>query len=243
MIMNERVKELENERMRELINKIRRKWMKLRLQPIHVYCFHHVCAEFDAESMYAEDWLQIDDFKRAIINMKNEGRRFISLTEAYKHIANDKFRNRKYIVLTFDDGYASLKEILPWLEEQHIPVSLFINGKYLDGKSYRETPKEQYLTYDELFRLTSPLIEIGSHGWEHIDATQMTEQEFATSVEKNIQLLSHHPRYIPFMAYTYGDYSSQTNVQLHNKNLIPIYVDGGLNYSDITAIHRELLKI
>lgn len=229
--------------MMELWNKIKRKWVKLRLQPIHVYCFHHVCAEFDAESMYAEDWLQIDEFKKKVLILQQKGVEFISLTEAYRHMCHDIFRCKKYAVITFDDGYATLKEILPWLDEQGIPVTLFINGKYLDGKSYRETPKEQYLTFDELFRLTSPLIEIGSHGWEHIDATRMTEQEFATSVEKNQELISQHPQCITFMAYTYGGYTSKTDVLLHNKNLIPVYVDGNLNYNDITAIHRELLKI
>ena len=219
--------------------KIRHKLLKLRLQPIRVYCLHHVCAEFDAESMYAEDWMLIDDFKRAITNMQKEGRIFISLTEAYKHITNDKFRNRKYVVLTFDDGYASLKEILPWLEEQCIPVTLFINGKYLNGKSYRETSKEQYLTYDELFRLTSPLIEIGSHGWEHIDALQMTEQEFSTSVDKNIQLLSHHPRYVPFMAYTYGHHAEWTDAILHDRHIVPVLVSGTLNRANAVYIDRQ----
>ena len=212
---------------------------RLRLQPIRVYCLHHVCAKYDAESMYAEDWMQIDDFKRAIINMQKEGRIFISLTEAYKHITNDKFRNHKYVVLTFDDGYASSKEILPWLEEQHIPVTLFINGKYLDGKSYRETSKEQYLTYDELFQLTSPLIEIGSHGWEHTDAMQMTEQEFTTSVEKNMQLLSMHPRYIPFMAYTYGHHAEWTDAILRNKHIVPVLVSGTLNRANAVHIDRQ----
>lgn len=97
------------------IRKIERKWMKLRLQPIHVYCLHHVCALFDAESMNACDWMQIDEFKYKVLAMWQDGVEFISLTEAYDKIANDKFRNHKYVVFTFDDGYASLKEILPWV--------------------------------------------------------------------------------------------------------------------------------
>ena len=109
--------------------------MKMRLQPIQVYCKHHVCAAFDAESMIACDRMNIAEFKAKIQAMRKEGVEFISLKDAYRHICKDRVRCKKYAVLTFDDGYASLKEILPWLEEQKIPATLFINGKYLDGKS------------------------------------------------------------------------------------------------------------
>jgi peptidoglycan/xylan/chitin deacetylase (PgdA/CDA1 family) len=145
---------------------------------------HHVCNAFDAESMNKGDWMQIDDFNRKVLTLRENGAEFISLTETYNKITNDKWRNNKYAVLTFDDGYASLKEILPWLEEQQIPATLFINGKYLDGKSFRDNPKEQYLNKEELFALTSPFIEIGSHGWEHLDASKISADEFKLSTEQ-----------------------------------------------------------
>lgn len=220
---------------------IKRQLLKLRLQPIRVFCLHHVCKTYDESTMYYDDWMQIDEFKAKVLSMQQDGVEFISLKEAYNKITNDKFRNRKYAVLTFDDGYASLKEILPWLDEQHIPATLFINGKYLNGKSYRKNPNEKYLTNEELFSLTSPLIEIGSHGWEHNRATEMTAEEFAESVKRNIGLLSEHPNYIPFWAYTYGDHSNKTDDYLHRQGLVPIYIDGMKNYNEIKVIHRELL--
>ena len=57
--------------------------MKLRLQPIRVFCLHHVSEQFDAESMSACDWMQIDEFKRLILSMQHDGITFISLSEAY----------------------------------------------------------------------------------------------------------------------------------------------------------------
>lgn len=220
--------------------KIRRKWTKIRLRPIHVYCFHHVCQEFDSESMNECDWMQIDEFKRKMISMQQDGIEFISISIANKHICNDWIRCKKYAVVTFDDGYTSLKEILPWLEEKEIPVTLFINGKYLDGRSYRENPKEQYLTRDELFALTSPLIEIGSHGWEHKNARQMSEKEFMACIDKNIQVLANHPCYIPFHAYTWGAHTETLDRVLHTRKIIPVLMDGAMNYNDQIVIHREL---
>lgn len=225
----------------ELIKKIRRKWMKLRLQPIRVFCLHHVCEHFDADAMYACDWMALDEFKLKINALRNKGYQFISLTDAYEHLQKDWFRRKKYAVLTFDDGYKSLNEVLPWLEEEQIPSTLFINGKYLDGKSYRETPKEQYLTHDELFALTSLLIEIGHHGWEHKSVEEMPEAELIDSMQKNIEILSAHPRYIPLWAYTYGIHNQSSDVTLSNNGMNLVLVNGGKNYKWIGAIDRELL--
>lgn len=220
--------------------KIKRKWMKLRLQPIRVFCLHHVCEMYDADVMNACDWIALDEFKIKVQTLQQNGVEFISLSKAHKHIVNDRIRCKKYAVLTFDDGYASLKEILPWLFKNNIPVTLFINGKYLDGKSYRNSPKEQYLTKEELFALTTPLVEIGSHGWEHKCATEMTAEEFAESVKRNIDLLSGHPNYIPFLAYTYGSHSNKTDDYLHRQGLVPVYIYGMKNYNNCKCIHREL---
>ena len=224
-----------------LFHRVQRKWMKIRLQPIRVYCMHHVCAEFDSESMNACDWMQIDEFKQKVQKMQQDGVKFISLTETYNKITNDKWRNNKYAVLTFDDGYASLKEILPWLEEQHIPATLFINGKYLDGKSFRDSPKEQYLNKEDLFALTSPFIEIGSHGWTHLDASKISAGEFKLIIEQNIQLLHTHPRYVPFHAYTWGRYTKGSNSVLTQMNITPVLIDGMKNYNNRNVMHRELL--
>lgn len=222
-------------------NKVRGRFIKWRLQPIRVFCLHHVCEQFDAEAMHSCDWMSSDEFKSKVQAMRQNGVEFISLSKAHKHIANDRIRCKKYAVLTFDDGYASLKEILPWLFENKIPATLFINGKYLDGQSYRNSPKEQYLTKEELFALTTPLVEIGSHGWEHIDANAMAIEEFVSSVQKNIELLSAHSQYIPFHAYTYGGHNHKVDTSLYEAHIIPVLVDGMKNYNKTNCIHRELL--
>ena len=225
-----------------LAHKISNRWKKIRLQPIHVFCFHHVAAVFDASSMNKGDWMSADKFKSKVMEMKQNGIEFINLSQAYHHIYKDLFRSKRYAVITFDDGYASLKEILPWLAVQHIPVVLFLNGKYIDGHSYRKNPKEQYLTKEELFCLTTPLIEIGSHGWEHTDASNMGENEFADYINRNVQLLKRHPRFVPFHAYTWGRHTEKTDEYLKLMKITPVYMDGMKNYNDSCVIHREIFE-
>ena len=184
--------------------------------------------------------MRLDAFKKKINVLRNLGYQFISLTAAYEHLKKDWFRCNKYAVLTFDDGYKSLTEVLPWLEEQKIPATLFINGKYLDGNSYRDNPKERYLTNDELFSLTSSLIEVGHHGWEHVDATEMSEAELIDSMQKNLEILSSHPRYIPFWAYTWGQHTEKADTCLKQVGITPVIITGHGNYNFNGLIDREL---
>lgn len=225
--------------MSDILHKIRRKLLKLRFQPIRVFCLHHVCNLYDSEAMFLCDWMELEAFKNKVIKLRKDGYRFVSLSEAYQHLKNDFFRKQKYAVLTFDDGYKSLLEVLPWLRKENIPATLFINGKYLDGKSYRNTDKEQYLTYNELFALDNPLIEIGHHGWDHSKVTEMTSGEFIESLEQNKELLSKHPCYIPFWAYTYGENTNKIDDLLRKNNIVPVLVSGSCNYTGTDIIDRE----
>lgn len=219
------------------------KILKMRYSPIRVFCFHQVSDKFDENSMYRMDWLQTDDFKRIIQKLRNEGYTFISLPEAHTKIMTDKFRVHKYAVLTADDGSALLKNVLPWLKDQQIPITLFLNPLYLDGKHYRERETEQYLSQEELYQLCEnyPLITIGSHGWEHRDITQMTEKEFEETVTRSANYLSKYPNYIPYYAFTWGRYTNRSIEILRKHNLYPVLMNGKPNIQWRGIIERENL--
>lgn len=224
---------------------IKRKWIHLRLQPVRVYGLHHVCTQFDTASMYQCDWMPLDDFKRIICSMRQQGVVFISLSAAYQKLQKDHIRLNKYAVLTFDDGYASLNEVFPWLIEQNIPVTLFINTDYAEGKAYRETPKENYLNIAEIedyVAISQGLVEIGMHGLQHKDVTIMPENEFIDFATQSINATSQLKGFIPFWAYTWGRHTAMTDKILRAKNITPVLMDGMKNFNDTNSIHRELLK-
>lgn len=227
----------------ELIHKIKRKWMKMRLQPIRVLCFHQVSDAFDESYMERGDWLRTDVFKQRIEGLQQEGYVFISLPEAQEKMKRDRIRCKKYVVLTADDGWATLRNVLPWLNEQQIPVTLFLNPAYLDGKHYRDSEKEEYLTEVEVRNLHKqyPLVTVGSHGWDHVAATRQTEEEFRESIKRAKTYLSELPNYIPYYAYTWGWRNAKTNGILAEDGMIQVNMDGEMNYNDHNVIHRELL--
>ena len=241
----------------EFGHKIARKLLHIRLQPIRVYCFHHVSGEQDTLLPYKSDWSSIEQFQKNILAIENECQ-FISLEKAYELIRQDSFRIHKYAVLTADDGYKSLLNILPWLEQKQIPITLFINSRYLDGQSWSKHVEEYmqqmkpdidmqsiasqlYLSRNDLFALTSPLISIASHGYEHVDATKQSIDDFRRNVTKCIEDLQPHPRYIPFHAYTWGRASRNTNAVLREMNITPVIIQGGDNYNNPEFIDRVCL--
>lgn len=235
--------------------KIRRRWLHLRLQPIPVFVFHSVSDVYNPLLWWDCDWTQTVQFKQNILHLKKQYT-FISLNEAYDKLCRDTFRFRKYAVLTADDGYRSLLNILPWLEKQKIPITLFVNTKYLDNKSwsfineekarkvkpevdmFKEVCPDLYLSFDELFALDSPWITIGLHGHEHSNAFKLSDCDFRDNVEKCKEILSSHPRYIPYFAYTWGNRNVMTDGILKEMNLIPVVVKGTKNYRFCDFVDR-----
>ena len=237
--------------------KICRKWAKIRLQPIRVFCFHQVSEEYNPLTMWECDWTQIDQFKRNILYLKESGVEFVSLIDAHKMLKQDWFRCKKIAVLTADDGYKSLLNILPWLEEQQIPITLFVNSKYLDGQSWSAVNEEQafrakadvdmlkdvcptlYLTKEELKQVAAmPNLTIGMHGHEHLDATKQTIEDFKANMERWQKELKDVAHTIPYMAYTWGHHKVATDKILQEMGIVPVLVQGHMNYNNSEYIDR-----
>ena len=225
------------------VNTIKRKWTRLRLKPVRVFCFHHVSVVFDPDTMWECDWTQTDAFKQNILALKKKFT-FISLEEAYNHISCDKFRNTNYAVLTSDDGWGSLKSILPWLAEEKIPITLFLNPLYMDGLHYQSRDSEKFLTKEEVVDLVErydPLITIASHGWSHEDCLKMAIESFKDSVCKSEEYLKDLKGKVPFYAFTFGRHTFKQLEFLKQQNLVPVLMDGVVNYDDASCIHRECI--
>lgn len=223
-----------------IVNRIGRRLARWWWTPVEVLVFHAVSDVYDKSRNERVDWSQTDDFKNHIQLLKMKYT-FVSLEEAVQRLSQWKCRKERLAVLTSDDGYASVLGVLPFLEEERIPVTLFVNPKYLDGVSWREGYAEepQYMTRTQLWELTSPLISVGMHGYEHDDATQQSIAEFEASVEKCMEILQSHPNYIPFFAYTWGRYNNTTQCILQKKGIVPVLVGGTSNYHFSNAIDRR----
>lgn len=227
-----------------LIAKIRRKIIRFRLKPIRVYCFHQVSDTFEADTMKECDWMRTEDFKRTILALKMHST-FISLTEVKSRLENDFLRTKRFVALTADDGWASLKNVLSWLAEQNVPVTLFLNPCYLDGEHFRERDTEKYLTLEDVenFAVSYKNVSVALHGWEHRDVSVLSESEFRDDVEKSMRAIKELSCIAHFYAYPWGKHSEKNDTILGEYGFIPVLMDGVKNYSDSMVIHRESLTV
>lgn len=229
--------------MNRLTKRIGHRIEKARLRPVRVFCFHQVSDVFEPDTMWECDWTQSDVFKRKILLLKKKYT-FISLPEVTEHLKKDRFRMRRYAAFTADDGWASLKNIIPWLVEQKVPITLFLNPLYLDGVHHQERETEKLLNkldIDEMIVYGSPYITIASHGWSHRDCMKMTIDEFVENVQNAEGAMFGMKRKIPYYAFTFGRHKGEQVAFLNSQSLVPVYMDGLANYSDPRCIHRELL--
>lgn len=226
----------------KIINRFIRKLNRIWFTPIEVLVFHAVSDHFDASKNEMSDWISTKEFKKKITEYKKT-HQFISIQDATNRLKKDRFRRKRCVVLTCDDGDKSVLSILPFLQKEDIPITLFINTKYLDGVSIRNNYAEhpEYILKKELFEITSANVTIAMHGYEHLDATRQSYKEFEESISKSIQILSDHPRFAPFFAYTWGRYNEQTQKILFESHIIPVFCDGEDNYRYTKGISRKPL--
>lgn len=225
------------------LRRLLRKINKIRLTPIRVFCFHDVSDSFNPDTTWECDWIQTDLFKERVTKLSKEYR-FISLSEAYKHISRDIIRTKKYCVLTCDDGVSSFKQIVPWIAGKGFPITIFVNSAILKGIDKREKPME-LLSVDDIHLLVREypsLLTIGNHGYRHLESSRIPMDLFIDNVMNSEEYLSKEfVNTIPFFAYPSDKHNSTTDRFLISKGIIPVYCDGGMNYGDSSVIHRELL--
>ena len=230
--------------------------LRLRFQAIRVFCIHEV-SETDENS---PDWIPIVFFKEQILQLLKDGYRFISLKEALGHITTDVFRYRKYAVLTADDGLRCHLELLPWLEEHKIPITLSLNVRSLsqnvcglpykqwygieDAETEKQYAERLYISDSELKELDYKGVSIALHGVNHDEAaTDIPIEAFEKDVIECLEKFDSDMRYVPFFVYKYGKFNGKTDLVLKKYGLTPVLADGEKNYNDRGVIHREIFEV
>ena len=220
--------------------RVRHRLFRMRLHPIPVFVFHQVSDVFEPETMWKCDWTQTEQFKQKILALRKKYT-FISLSEVRDHLKKDKIRLKNFAALTADDGWASLVNILPWLTENKIPVTLFLNPSCLDGKHWHSRETDKLLMETDVRRIVeqgSPYISVASHGWTHKSCSEMTMEEFEESVQKSEGVLHNLPAKVPFFAFASGRYTPEQVASLSMKGLTSVLVDGMMNEKELGSIHR-----
>jgi len=121
-------------------------------------------------------------------NLRREGYVFQSVGETIHQ--NDP----KTLAVTFDDGYAHLRDILPDLmQEFGLRPTVFLPTAYLGCNNswdyssvFRSTP---HLDAAGIRELASLGVEFGAHGHRHVDLTRLKEADLRDELERSRKTL------------------------------------------------------
>lgn len=198
---------------------------------------------FDPLTMWECDWTQTDVFKQKITALQQQGYRFISLPEAYEKIKHDTFRLKKYAVLTADDGGNCILNLMPWLADRSIPITLFLPAAYIYGEivEHKCGISLSISQVNKLIETYKTLITIANHSYSHIVVSRLAQDEFEKEVVMAKEKLESLQNVIPFYAYPCGEHNNKTDLIVRKRDMIPVYADGAKNYNNFKVIHRELL--
>lgn len=146
------------------------------------------------------------------------------------------------VAISFDDGYACLYDkAAPILNNLNMPAIAYLNtGWIADEENNRRCSEpqlghyigEKFLIWPEVVQLVNQSWEMGSHGVDHLDLNQQTQDIAHTqladskhAIETQLQRSCDH------FAYTWGR---------HSKPLRDMVVKN--NYHDAVAAHHKILN-
>jgi len=172
---------------------------------------------------YRNLFVSLQQFEELIDGLLAGGYRFLTLHEATVAVRDETRCPPKSIVLTFDDGYASVfTHAYPLLARRGIRAAAFVVtdciGRTFDGNSRRDpfgvqgltdqrsVPQQPTMTADQLRTLVSEGWDVGSHSCSHpAFATLKDEQAGAELTHSRLKLESvlRHP--VPFFTFPFGE--------------------------------------
>lgn len=180
---------------------------------VPILCYHQFT---DAKKAEHRLELAARDFEDQLRYLVAEGYQFLSFAEVEQILAQERTIPAKSVVLTIDDGYASVYDIAwPLLKKYRAKATLFVYTDFVGGGAA--------MSWAQLRELqASDLIEVESHGKSHHSLARVKEDPDRKSYVKRLKeelegseaVFARRLGQTPtFMSYPYGN-SSETIAQM-----------------------------
>lgn len=142
--------------------------------------------------------------------LRENGWRIISLATFLKGLKEKDSLPPRAALLTFDDGYRSMREVvLPMLLQFRCPAVLFVPTDFIGGSSEFDSgvePKEPICSWRDLRELGRWGVSVQSHGASHRPFSELGPAELEEELLRSKAVLeSRLRRAVEVFAYPYGD--------------------------------------
>ena len=204
---------------------------------IPIYTYHDIVSN---EEEISEDYMQttLKNFNKQITGLIKIGYKPIKYQDLLNYKNSKQALYKRSFIITFDDGYKSIYEyIYPLIKEKNIPITIFVIDNCIGS--------ENYLNWEELKEMhDSGLVDIYSHGLNHIDYSQENPALILDEIEKaylNLRNNLNEQELLKVFAYPYGLYSDESVKILADNGYIQNLMDGKINESktlNMSMLHR-----
>ncbi len=136
-------------------------------QRIPILMYHGIRNESDGRHPYYETTTSPQVFAQQMQFLHEHGYAAITLDEAVDRLCEQRTDGRKYVVITFDDGYGDFySNAYPILAEYGLPATVFLVTGFIQDRQSSGS-KAVYLSWSEVRELGARGIQIGSHTVTH----------------------------------------------------------------------------
>lgn len=153
-----------------------------------VLMLHHVePLPLDLPPLHPDSYLDRGEFAGLLDDLAERRYRTFTLAEAAERSRSGRKLPRRSVVLTFDDACRCFRDhAFPELQARGMTATLFAVSGELGGTNRWDLAagerEERLLGAEDLRRLASAGIEIGSHGRRHLDLSACGERELRDEV-------------------------------------------------------------
>lgn len=172
-------------------------------------CYHKICRQFCFEGT----WTTPERFFGQIDFLLSRGYTFINENEFLTSLDNPSRDNDKKLLLTFDDGYEEIIDlVIPGLQFRNVPALVFLVAGYsgrtnswdlsLGRRSFK------HISWEEAVELKSQGVHFGSHGFTHADLTQLSVEGCKEEMQRSKDMLEDRlGAVVRSFSYPFGRYN------------------------------------
>ncbi len=156
--------------------------------------------------------IDLNTFLHQLGWLKRLGVKFIPMKMLKSWLLGQTTIPKRSAVLTFDDALTSIADhVFPHLQQQKIPITIFVIAGIMGRESHfsirNATPHRRHLDLAQLKALLNTgLVEIGAHGYQHLNFTKIDNDKLWQEVHRAKALLEESLDVtVPYLAYPWGN--------------------------------------
>ncbi|MDC8000060.1 polysaccharide deacetylase family protein [Aequorivita todarodis] len=186
-----------------------------------ILMYHHVTVEAGKDLT-----ISVEKLEKQFKHLAENGYKTYHLKELLQMKQLPKGKN---IVITFDDGYVSQKELaLPLLKKYKLKATFFVPLDFLGKTDSWNTSSLKIMTLEQLKSLDPKIVELGFHSYYHKKYTELSNAEIEADTRRCVEFVSENNlNFSPVLAYPYGKFPKE---KTRNKIFKKLLSNNGIQY-------------